>query len=751
MTLEYLAHLENEEGKPQTLIDHLNGVATKARQFAAKFDASEEGHVAGLLHDVGKFRNEFQQYLRKERSGGKDTHHAVYGAAIAFIRNWPCSFAIAGHHAGLHDVHKLQELVGEDGIYELSERLPNLESLFLKIVGEIPQKIRQPAFCEQSELSAEFYIRMLFSCLVDADYLDTEEHYSGRCRPEINLQDECQSLFQRIVEEIWRKPSEGLVNKIRHSIFEQCLSKAGDKQGVFSLTVPTGGGKTLSSMAFALAHARKWNLDRIVVVIPYLSIIEQNAAEYRRILDPENRGLVVEHHSATSVEKDSEIQSDSLNQSSENWDRPIIITTSVQFIETLFSSSPSKCRKLHNIVNSLVIFDEVQTLPVHLLNPLLNVIRELKENYKVTFLLMTATQPAFRRHPIFLSDGFSNDEVAEVCEDTLSAFNVLSRVDYSIEGQLNWQTLAERMADGIQALCIVNVRKHAFELWDTLRNLLPYDERDSVFHLSSAMCAEHRMDVLGDPNNPKVGSVRHRLKFGLPCRVVATQVVEAGVDLDFPRVFRAMGPLDSIVQAAGRCNREGQLADSSGSAKKGRVLIFEPENDSLPSGIYRTASIHTKNFLLRFPIHQLATNPHLFKDYFSELFEQASTDVAKLGLNSIQEDRRNLRFRTVSQKARVISDAGMPVVVGYGHGRKVIEDVRSREIQSWKPKFGYLDLRRLQRFIVNIRDRDIQRLLSYSMLKPLLTNINLYVLEEGCYHNHLGVLIEDRPLEDFIQ
>ena len=752
MNSPYLAHSENDKGRAQTLVEHLNGVARRAAKFAGKFGAADEAYVAGLLHDLGKFREEFQKYLRKQRGGGEDTHHSIYGAALAFRRNWLSSFAIAGHHAGLHDIHKLQELLEDEGRYKIAERLPYLENLFKEQVTSIPVSISLPAYCQRDELSSEFYIRMLFSCLVDADYLDTEVHYSGSNRKSINLSQVCELLLERIIAERMCKSSEGRVNRIRHAVFDKCVAAARSKRGFYSLTVPTGGGKTISSMAFALAHAREWNLDRIIVVIPYLSIIEQNASEYRRILDPENLGLVVEHHSAVPIhEDDSRTESNSLDRSCENWDAPIIITTSVQFIETLFSSYPSKCRKLHNICNSIVILDEVQTLPVHLLNPFLSIAKELTQNYSVSFLFMTATQPAFRNHPIFLSEGFVIDEVTEICENLPEVFSVLRRVEYSIEEQIDWQTLAERIAQNQQALCIVNVRKHAFALWEALRELVPSQNRHSVYHLSSAMCPEHRLNVLGEHASPKVGTVRHCLQSGLPCWLVATQLVEAGVDLDFPTVFRAMGPLDSIVQAAGRCNREGKLLDSKRVPKRGQVVIFSPENDSLPPGIYRAASVHTKTFLNLFDINEIIIHPDVFGDYFSQLFEQASTDHSARGKNTIQDDRRSLRFRAVSKNAVVITDGGIPVVVPYENGRGLIEDIRNRQSQPGQPRFGYLDLRRLQRFMVNIRLADFQRLESQSMVKRILPNLEIHVLGEGCYHHFLGVLIENRPLEDFIQ
>jgi CRISPR-associated endonuclease/helicase Cas3 len=742
------------EGEPPTkwqgLEEHLRGVAIKAESFARDFGGSEEARMAGWLHDLGKFRDEFQRYLKKERGSGKDTHHAVYGAALAFEHAWPCAFAIAGHHAGLHNRCKLQELIEDPG-YGAASQLPILTQHLRHAMGEIPADIALPPFVKEgAPWSLEFYVRMILSCLVDADYLDSEAYPPGQARPVIRLADIRPVLLERLLRECSSKPVGGTVNQVRREVFRQCREKAGMPPGFFSLTVPTGGGKTLSGMAFALAHAQRWGLQRVIVVIPYLSIIEQNAAEYRRVLDPENQGIVVEHHSAVLLPEGQERQERSpFELAAENWDAPVIVTTSVQFIESLFASSPVKCRKLHNIARSVVILDEVQTLPAHLLNPLLNVFRELKENYGASFLFMTATQPAFRQSPTSLSEGFKQDEVSEIVDDTPRIFASLRRVKYRREDTLDWQTLAKRLAALPQGLCVVNVRRHAFELWEELRGLLPPNEHDSLFHLSSAMCAEHRLWALGEVAHPRAGSIRHRLKRGLPCRVVSTQLVEAGVDVDFPVVFRALGPLDSIVQAAGRCNREMKLEDERGQPAMGQVIVFTPENHSLPAGIYKTATGQTAALLASTPVASLATHPEIFATYFSQLFQLTATDECK-----IQDDRQELRFREVSRKAKVIED-GVPVVVPYESeedpsrsGRRLIEEIRARQPEAGRPRFDRHDLRRLQRFMVNLRPRDFQRLVLLHMVTPLLPNLELYCLEEGCYHGDLGLLIDKRPTED---
>lgn len=734
----------------QPLTEHLAGVADRAAVFAALFSGAKEVRLAGLLHDLGKCRQEFQDYLCGERKGGAETHHAPYGAALAFERNWfAASFAIAGHHAGLHNLDALQSLV-EDPKYDAYSRLGPLVQWLTNVFDtQLPDAELSPPFVGNDRLTLEYYTRMLYSCLVDADRLDAERHEAGKEREVIRLAEVIDDLIKRVNRERQGKSREGKINELRHVVFDQCLEVAQGEKGFFSLTVPTGGGKTLSSMAFALAHAKAHKLDRAIVVIPYLSIVEQNAAEYRRILDPDDRGVVVEHHSAVPERADVDDEAaDPLSQAADNWDAPIVVTTSVQFVESLFAAAPGRCRKLHNIVNALVILDEVQTLPSHLLNPLLHVMKELRRNYGVSFLFMTATQPAFRRAPS-LTEGFAPGEVREIIRNTAKLFTALQRVKYHPPEELTWNILGTRLAACQRVLCVVNVRKHACRLWEEVRNALPAEEKDSVFHLSSSMCAEHRLWVLGDSREPREGSVRHRLRNNRPCRLVATQVVEAGVDIDFPVVYRALGPLDAIAQAAGRCNREGRLRGADGRPVHGQVYLFTPEEKGLPPGVYTTAT-GISTTMLGGCLESIGQTPDVFADYFSQLYELTNTDHARPGESSIQEDRELFRFREVARRAKVIADDGQPVIVPFGQGAKRVDDIRTRKRFFGTPRFDRHDLRRLQRFMVNVRSREFSMLRHVGMVKPLLPNLELYVLQEGCYHEHLGLIIDNRPLEDFI-
>ena len=624
----------------------------------------------------------------------------------------------------------------------IKQTVPELILRLETELGPLPPIPPPPAWVND-ELSAEFYTRLLFSCLVDADRLDTA------CWPKTLL---CDQVLQteQLLEQVHterRHKNEGNPNSplasLRNRIFDTAIERGALCPGFFSLTVPTGGGKTLASMAFALAHAKAHNLRRVIVVIPYLSIIEQNAAEYRRILGD---NVVLENHSGVNPQDDmGEVEKSRLELVSENWDAPVVVTTSVQFLESLFASSPSKCRKLHRIPRSVVIFDEVQTLPAHLLKPTFNAFRELATNYGTSFVFSSATQPAFRKSSA-LPDGFDSHELREIAPSPDELFRKLRRVNYHLpkaDETLDWPKLAERMTAVPQALCVVNLTRHAKQLWEDLKRVQP---NEPPIHLSSAMCPHHRLSL--------IQMIRERLHAGHPCRVVSTQLIEAGVDVDFPVVWRALGPLDSIVQVAGRCNREGRLAT-------GEVHVFRPVDHKLPPGVYRAAADQAMITLATLgdkesASNRLATDPQVFRDYFQSLYQVVNTDYAKCGETSIQQDREQLRFREVSRKAKVIDDSGQPVIIACDtHGRKfaapLIEEIRTRQLAPGESRFNRDDLRRLQRFMVNVHSHKFQQLESMKHIRPLLPNLELYVLDDGFYHPDLGLVIDNRPLDDYIQ
>ena len=751
-TTRYYAHtaeavdgtrLPENSGRWQPLSIHLRNVAGLAREFAAPLGFPDEAELAGLLHDLGKYRDEFQAYLRGELASSVETQHAIYGAAWALKPHLQLGsvFAVAGHHAGLHDMSDAQAAASKPII---RADLPELVRRIKSELGRLPVPPGIPPHVESShtpEFSAEFYTRLLLSCLVDADRLDTA-CWPAKVPDDLAL--DAELLLRRVADERQRKqkdnPNSPLA-ELRNRIFDSCRDAGSQSQGFFSLTVPTGGGKTLSAMAFALAHAKTHGLRRVVVVIPYLSIIEQNAAEYRKVL---GQDVVLENHSSVKPRDDaSEEEKSRLELVSENWDAPVIVTTSVQFLESLFAASPSRCRKLHRIARSVVIFDEVQTLPAHLLKPTFSVFRELAANYGVSFVFSSATQPAFRRSAA-LPDGFAADELRELAPEPPELFRRLRRVNYHLpraDETLDWPELADRLAASPQVLCVVNLTRHAATLWEELTKRLSADERP--IHLSSAMCPQHRLDL--------IQSIRQRLRENQPCRVVSTQLIEAGVDVDFPVVWRAMGPLDSIVQVAGRCNREGRLA-------AGAMHVFRPADHKLPPGVYRAAADQAAISLAGLgetASESLTTDSGLFARYFDSLYQVVNTDYARQGETSIQEDRALLRFREVARKAKVIDDSGQPVIVASDtHGRKfaapLIEEIRTRQLAPGESRFSRDDLRRLQRFMVNVRSHKFQQLEAMKHLRPLLPNLEVFILNDGLYHPELGLLIDKLPLETFL-
>lgn len=758
--MKYYAHsLEGRlEEEWQVLDVHLMEVAVLAEKFAKAIRPNEKfftdsARLAGILHDIGKYRSEFQEYLRKERAGGVDTAHAVYGAGEAVFEHesLAVAFVVAGHHAGLYDAADLDLLVN-GGKYKVRDQLRiilNHASERIKLIKF--KEVYPNNDTQEAKLRYEILIRMIFSALVDADRLNTEEWekrrlFGSQWKRKTNSLNP-KSLLRKLEAKRRLKSADTKnqdLKRLRNVIFEACLNKGkGAPPGFFSLTVPTGGGKTLSSMEFALAHARQHNLRRVIVVIPYLSIIEQNAKEYREIFGKEN---VLEHHSAVDVPQSDidPIQAQEIEWAMENWDVPIVVTTSVQFIETLFSASPTQSRKFHNIAQSVVIFDEVQTLPTHLLEPLLDVLRELKNRYGVSFVFCSATQPAFKK-TTNLKNGFIDDEIIEIAPNPDILYQSLQRVKYTVErfdSSWTWQDVAQKMIKHNQVLCILNLRRQAYELLVAIRKNLEErysfsDLDESVFHLSSAMCPAHRLD--------RINIIKDRLKNGNPCWVISTQLIEAGVDIDFPVVFRAMGPLDSIVQSAGRCNREGLLVDENGKPRLGEVVVFNPHDGGLPPGIYSTATNITVAHL---DITRLATDPNLFKEYFTELYQVTPTDYQRRGSHTIQHERAEFNFRKVDSMARVIKDDTIAVVVPYGKSTDIIARIRKGQ------SFDREDIRSLQRYMVNLRKgfhSDYDKL--KSALTPLIPErLEIPVLNKVFYDikTHRGVVVENLPPEELM-
>lgn len=650
------------------------------------------GYLAGLWHDLGKFPEKWQDYLRSKVDPHADdvsgkVDHSTAGAQHA-IKSYPTlghllAYPIAGHHSGLLD--------GKSNAACQATRLqkadlPDYQNAPLEITSHPFPKL--PAFLQRDAYSISLFTRMIFSCLVDADFLATEAFMNpSQAKTRNQTPDSAIHDISRLIDakiDAFGIPSlENNVNFQRRKVVENCRSSANQSVGIFSLTVPTGGGKTLSSLSFALRHALAHGQQRVIYVVPFTSIIEQNAEVIREILAPlqtHSFTPLIEHHSSLSPERES-TQS---RLATENWEAPIIITTAVQFYESLFAAKTSRCRKLHNIANSVVILDEAQSLPVDFLKPCLRVIQELADHYHTTTVLCTATQPAVHYDEVEFSIGLKN--CREIIADTKSLFDALKRVEIESLGDVSDSSLVQRLADRTQVLCIVNRRKHAQQLFQML------GQGEGNYHLSALMCPEHRSEILTE--------IRQRLLDGLPTRVVSTQLIEAGVDVDFPVVYRALAGLDSIAQAAGRCNRNGKLP------APGLTYIFRPEDQKAETYFRETAQVAHQLIDLHPDLLSQEAIRHYFDLYY---YQQSKRWDAKgiLASESFYIDGGDkmfpflFQFKTVSENFRLIEDWQVPVIIPYDEmGRTLIAELRNPSIPLNRKL-----LRGLQRYTVQIPPR----------------------------------------------
>jgi CRISPR-associated endonuclease/helicase Cas3 len=638
------AHSRNAAGARHVLRDHLQAVAALAAESASAFGGADFARIAGWLHDIGKASPDFQRYLaaceREPARHHPTVDHKGAGTLAALDISDALAFLIHGHHGGLPNSGDLRTRLKDlRRSASTMETLAVATDLALVPALDIPDTDLYPAFATRDRLATEFFLRMAFSALVDADHLDTERHFS----PERAEHRRGAPVLSVLADRLKRAQA-GLsghhddpVNNVRDEVYRACLDAASLAPGFFRLTVPTGGGKTRSGLAFALDHALAHDLRRVIVAVPYLTITDQTADVYRTVLGDDR--AVLEHHSGANTRDDQEggQSPDELwrRLATQTWDAPVIVTTTVQLFESLLGRTPGACRKLHRIARSVIVLDEVQTLPPPVLEPILRVLQELVAHYGVSVVLCTATQPAFANAPGFAELG----DVREIVPDPARHFRALERVFYewpALDEPWSWIRVAEAMRERPRCLAIVNTKADALALLDALND-------PDAFHLSTLLCGAHRRDVLA--------LIQLRLAQGQPCRVVSTQVVEAGVDLDFPVVLRAMGPLDRIVQAAGRCNREGRLG-------RGRVIVFRPEAGGMPPGPYRAACNVTEG-LLREETPDL-NDPAIFERYFGLLFPVLSLDA-----KGVQPLRERLEYEQVSEAFRLIDDDTVPVIVPY--------------------------------------------------------------------------------------
>lgn len=699
MLLAHGATDEHPEG--QSIEAHLKGTGELAETFAAEFGAAANGKLCGLAHDIGKYSDEFQLRLR----GGKKVDHATAGAIECFkIKAAFEAVCVIGHHSGLPNVgHKDADTTESQTFFGRKLRaeqggIPDYRKNWNGHIA-LPQDYFRPS---GRGFATAFYIRMLYSCLVDADYIDTETFMNGDAgrgnyEPLSALCDKLTAYISK-----WNNPTRE-IDILRQKILNSCIEKASAPRGIFSLTVPTGGGKTVASMAFALNHAVANSMKRIIYVIPYTSIIEQNAKVFRDILGQEN---VVEHHSQVSHELSED--ADELEYRSalatENWDAPVIVTTAVQFFESLYANRSSKCRKLHNIANSVIIFDEAQMIPSNNLRPCVAAIAELVRAYNATAVLCTATQPAIDE---MLLEYSKKESVVELCPDVDGMFEKFRRTSFEKEGRLTTDELVSRLESQQQVLCIVNTRKFAQEVYEAL----PSEGR---FHLSTLMCPVHRKQ--------KLDEIRERLKSGKTCRVVSTSLIEAGVDVDFPRVFREMAGLDSILQAAGRCNREGKR-----SAESSIVTVFESENKvNKLIAVNRDAAEETVRDWTQ--PNTTSTIERYFKAYRDFLRNDDKSGVITASEKGISGC--GLPFEWIAKEFKLIDQNTFAVYIPIGEGKELVSRLREGE----RSRGLY---RRAGMYSVSIYENHFNALINAGAAEPfgedaaILTDLSLYSDEKG--------------------
>lgn len=706
--MKNIAHTKNNLGKQQGLEEHLLNVAEIARRYSTVFGGEIFAYYAGLAHDIGKYDPAFQKYLldaetnHGQRQRGPD--HKSAGAVLAekLERRGILAGILFGHHGGIPDHPSLQTTIRDrqakktiqDAIATAKAQFPELENP--------PQKLF-PAYVH-SALELEFFARMAFSALVDADFLDTEQHFNAGERPERSNRWNITNLWHAFEVSYQRKfanAERSVLNTIRSEVYEQCLNAATLPPGFFRLTVPTGGGKTLASLAFALRHAQTHGLERVIYAIPYTSIIDQTVKVFSDIFGDEQ--AFIEHHSNISMSDPEHPTLTEIRRRliAENWDAPLIATTTVQLFESLLGHGTSKCRKLHNIAKSVIVLDEVQMLPVYFLTPILDVLRELCTHYGVTVLLCTATQPDFASRQNF--EGLP--DIREIVSQPERYFASLKRVEYQLPkfGETwTWEQITDRIRAEQHILVIINTRRDAAELLSLLADDddIEDEEQSALFHLSTRLCGEHRKAVLEE--------VHRRLKAKEPCRLIATQVIEAGVDVDFPLVMRALGPLDSLVQAAGRANREGKMTSL------GRVIVFVPEDGHTPKGSYQVGT-DIAGRLLRDGEADLH-DPTLYQRYFQEYYSLPYRDHY-----GIQELREHLNYPEVAQKFRLIDDKSTPVIVTYEPAAEKIRKLLDRLQKAKNPHRD--DLRALQPYIVNLSAYEFEQAKKNSLVSEIIPDV----------------------------
>jgi CRISPR-associated endonuclease/helicase Cas3 len=730
---EYYAHSKEgctPESGWQPLQEHLNHVSQLAYHYglqAKDVGFANRAALAGLYHDLGKYTSAFQEMLRGERHHG--TEHSGHGAAYAFEQgHYDIALAVSGHHSGLADPGNVRQRTRQ-----FRDDLPPLFEIAFREMGTEIKALQDKAAvcsCMNDPNAFDVHVRMLFSCLVDADRTDAAGLALERHRLE-----RAEALLERLLAYIGARSAQvpqGRVKQVRSEVLRDCIEAASWSERLLSLTAPTGSGKTLASMAFALKRATivPDRTRRIIVVIPFLSIIEQTAKIYRDALGDD---LIVEHHCAVQNQKEDpedapeRYRQESRVPATENWDAPIVVTTSVRFFESLFSNKPADLRRLHNIANSLVILDEVQTLPRHYIHALLSMMKALADDWGVTFLFCSATQPAFEKGTECSERDkrWTANTVREVLQRPDDTMQALRRVHVVWPGEsevmapkVSLEEVATLIAEEERALCIVNIKRHALDLYDKVKGIMGANEVQPI-HLSTRMCPRHRLDTLH--------IINEQLKIpGRRCRVISTQLVEAGVDLDFPVVLRAMGPLDAIAQAAGRCDREGRLTDMRGESG-GILHLFDlAEDNALPPGAY-TDAVQITRTLAPLDIY----SPGDMRCYFNTYYDH------DLDQRDIQPLRNSLQFREVSNSFNMIDNRTVSVLVPYNEEAEAL--IRQLELQKCLTRSLN---RKLQQYQVALYRQEKIRAFNNGAIYELYPDSGIFACERRFYDHNTGFHID---------
>jgi CRISPR-associated endonuclease/helicase Cas3 len=775
VTATPLAHSHPDKPDGHLLDDHLRSVGAQAAKSADAFGASDWARLAGIWHDLGKYRSGFQRYIRQAtdpdahiegRIRSPDKTHSAAGALWARkafedalgpkgrLLSCILQYVIAGHHAGLDNWQGglSARLSSDESAREFREALDAAPPNDVLHPCALPDDLRAlPLGDERRDIPGRFALweRMLFSALVDADFLDTESFMdAGRhaARSGAPTLDVMKSALDEHLARLVASASPTAVNRIRADILTMCRDKATRAPGVFTLTVPTGGGKTLASLAFALDHAVRHGKRRVIYAIPYTSIIEQTADVFRGIFEQLGEGAVIEHHS--NAESDPRQETALSRLACENWDAPLVVTTNVQLFESLFARRTSRCRKLHNIAGSVIVLDEAQLLPVEFLQPIVDVLRLLVRDYGVTLLLCTATQPVLSSSTSAdpkrgLQRGFDAAQVTRIIDDEPALYAALERVRVHVPTDLAtprlWKDIADDIARNDAVLGIVSRRADARELFRLVRG----QEPEGCWHLSALMCAQHRSDVIAQIK----AALMQRRNVGAsapPVRVISTQIVEAGVDLDFPVVFRALAGLDSIFQAAGRCNREGLL-------DRGDVHVFVPPTQA-PPGLLRQA-----RDTCRLIWHDRPDNPfalELFDHYFRRLLHDVKSLDAKAICDALklQADNREgtlaVRFRDAADSFRLIDDQDSATVLVRYRSPSAREDIDALIGRLERDGPSRWLMRKLQRYGVTVYRHHLDALLVKGDITEIPSCPGLFVQREGWagfYDASLGANVDGAP------